>query len=108
MSSKKRVIAGLFITVFFSFFILWIFFGNLFSPINKICFAKEGDGLQSIINMTYHIRYDTSYLRCNSMNYPYGEHVFFTNNQPVISNTMKFITKNIVDVSGYTLGVINF
>ncbi len=42
------------------------------------------------------------------MNYPYGEHVFFTNNQPLISNTVKFISQNIVDISDYTLGILNF
>jgi hypothetical protein len=41
------------------------------------------------------------------MNYPYGEHVLFTNCQPAISNTLKFISQNIIDVSDYTVGLIN-
>ena len=64
--------------------------------------------MQSYINMDYHIKVDTDYMRCNSMNYPYGEHVFFTNNQPLLSNTVKFISQNIVDISDYMLGILNF
>jgi hypothetical protein len=94
--------------ILLSFTILYAFYGNLFGKLNKVCFASGGDGMQSYINMEYHIKYDSTYLRCNSMNYPYGEHVFFTNNQPLISNTIKFISNNIADISGYTLGILNF
>ena len=85
-----------------------MFYGNLFNKLNTVSFASGGDGLQSYVNMEYHIRYDTSYMRCNSMNYPYGEHVFFSNNQPLFSNTVKFISANITDISDYTLGMLNF
>src|SRR5512133_3414906 len=96
--------AGLFITALLSLAVLSAFYGNLFNKLNRVCFANGGDGMQSYINMDYHIRVDTNYTRCNSMNYPYGEHVFFTNAQPLISNTIKFISQNIVDMSEYTLG----
>jgi hypothetical protein len=100
--------AGLIITALLSMVILSAFYGNLFNKLNKVCFASGGDGMQSYINMDYHIRVDTAYMRCNSMNYPYGEHVFFANNQPLISNTIKFISQNIIDISDYTLGILNF
>jgi hypothetical protein len=108
MPVKYRQIIGLLIVALLSVTVLYIFYGNLFGKLNKVCFAAGGDGMQSYINMEYHIRFDTSYMRCNSMNYPYGEHVFFTNNQPLISNTVKFISQHIVDSSDYTLGILNF
>jgi hypothetical protein len=108
MSANYRQPAGLLIVTLFSVIVLYAFYGNLFSKLNQVCFASGGDGMQSYINMEYHIRYDSSYMRCNSMNYPYGEHVFFTNNQPLFSNTVKFISQNIVDISDYTLGMLNF
>ncbi len=100
--------AGLILTALLSLAILSAFYGNLFGKLNRVCFANGGDGMQSYINMDYHVKADTSYMRCNSMNYPYGEHVFFTNNQPLISNTIKFISQNIIDISDYTLGILNF
>jgi hypothetical protein len=100
--------AGLILTALLSLAVLSVFYGNLLNKLNRVCFANGGDGMQSYINMDYHIRVDSSYMRCNSMNYPYGEHVFFTNNQPLISNTIKFISHNIIDISDYTLGILNF
>jgi hypothetical protein len=108
MSLKLSKTTGLIITALLSLAILSVFYGNLFNKLNRVCFANGGDGMQSYINMDYHIRVDTAYMRCNSMNYPYGEHVFFTNTQPLISNTIKFISQNIIDISDYTLGILNF
>ncbi len=84
MAPKNRRITGLFLTALLSLAVLSLFYGNLFNKLNTVSFASGGDGLQSYVNMEYHIRYDTSYMRCNSMNYPYGEHVFFSNNQPLL------------------------
>jgi hypothetical protein len=108
MFKKHTQLLGLAATVLFSFAVLSLYYGNLFDKLNQVCFANGGDGMQSYVNMNYHIRFDKTYLRCNSMNYPYGEHDFFTNNQPLISNTIKFISGHIVDISAYTLGILNF
>src|SRR5512133_2457621 len=98
MPEKTKNIPGLVAVSLLTLLVFILYFGNLFDKLNRMSYA----------NMEYHIRYDTSYMRCNSMNYPYGEHVFFTNNQPLFSNTVKFISKNIFDISGYTLGMLNF
>ncbi len=108
MSEKSKNLLGIVSVCFLTFFISCAYFGNLFDKLNRVSFATGGDGVQSYINMEYHIRYDSTYMRCNSMNYPYGEHVFFTNNQPLISNSIRFISGNFVDISGYTLGILNF
>jgi len=65
------------------------------------------DGFKNYYTLDYHIKYDSSYSHFEGMNYPYGEHVVFTDNQPLISNTLKFISNNIVDISGYTVGIVN-
>ncbi len=108
MSGKYIKHTGLLFAALLSVTVLSVFYGNLFGKLNRVCFASGGDGMQSFVNMDYHIRYDSTYMRCNSMNYPYGEHVFFTNNQPLISNTIKFISQNLVDISDFTLGILNF
>ena len=108
MSPRQQHTAGILLTAFLSLLVLSVFYGNLFGKLNRVSFAAGGDGLQSYVNTIYHIRFDSSYMRCNSMNYPFGEHVFFANNQPLISNTIKFISENITDISDYTLGILNF
>ncbi|NTW32362.1 MAG: hypothetical protein HGB12_07020 [Bacteroidetes bacterium] len=103
LAAKK----GFIFTLFLSIFILLIFYGNLLKSINSVYFGKDGDGLQSYYTTIYHVKYDSTYSHFQGMNYPYGEHILFTNCQPVISNTLKFISQNIIDVSDYTVGVIN-
>ncbi len=108
MSVRFRNCPGSVIVTLFSIIIVYIFYGQLLNQLNQVSFATGGDGLVSYVNSDYHIRYDTSYMRSNSMNYPYGEHVFFCNNQPLLSNTVKFISQNVIDISGYTIGIMNF
>lgn len=98
---------GAWLTLLLSLIVLFILFGKILKHPNDVYFSKDGDGLQSYYTTIYHIKYDSTYSHFQGMNYPYGEHVMFTNCQPVISNTMKFISRNIVDISDYAVGVIN-
>ena len=98
---------GIFFTLFLSIIILLIFYGNILKSINSVYFGKEGDGLSVYYSSIYHIKYDSTYSHFQGMNYPYGEHVLFSNCQVITSNTLKFISQNIIDVSDYTVGVIN-
>lgn len=106
--NNKEFIKGLLLNASLSLIFLSVFYGNLFSVFNKVYFSPGGDGLQMYINMMYHIKFDSTYMQCNTMNYPYGEHVFFSNNQPLISNTIKFLAKQGIDLSTYTIGIVNF
>lgn len=98
---------GFLFTLFLSTVILLFFYGDLIKSANRIYFGKSGDGLNTYYSSIYHIKYDSSYSHFQGMNYPYGEHVLFTNCIPPISNTIKFISNNIVDVSDYAVGIIN-
>lgn len=84
-----------------------IFLGPTIAHLNTTFFQAKGDGVQSYYNTLFHVKHDTSYMHSNSMNYPYGENAFFTNNFMPISNTIKWISSTIIDISSYTLGIIN-
>lgn len=98
----------------------WLIFGVLmfltinmkFSTIinnpNTMLLTQGGDGLKNYLTPMLHVKNSTSYNHFDSMNYPYGEHVLFTDNQPLISNILRFINKNITDVSYNTVGVLNY
>ena len=98
---------GPFLTLAFSTIGLYLLFGTLMKSPNTVYFAGSGDGLQSYYGTLYHVLHDTTYARSYGMNYPYGEMVLFTGNQPVIANTIKFVSDHIVDISGYTIGILN-
>ncbi len=67
-----------------------------------------GDGFKSYTTIWYHAKWDTSFSRYGGMNYPYGEHVIPAATQPVISNLLKWITNLGIDVTPYTMGVVNW
>jgi len=104
---KRSFLKGLALIIVLTFGALCLFYGSLIPVLNEVYFSASGDGLQSYVNMQYHIRYDDSYLWCRSMNYPYGEHIFYTNCQPLISNTIKLLDELGIDLSGYTTGIVN-
>lgn len=98
---------GFILTVLLAFSLLFYYYGKPLRSINHVYFSSSGDGLQSYYTSLYHIKHDTSYSVFQGMNYPYGEHVIYTNCQPALSNAIKFISANIIDISGYTVGIIN-
>ena len=109
--NKKRFTYFLSILILLTatFAIYCFFFGT-----NGIIHAKtnfittSGDYLKDFYNTYYHVKYDTSYLYNNTMNYPYGEHFTFTGENVYISFPLKLI-KNIGlgDYSAYILLIMN-
>lgn len=104
MSNKTK---GLLLTLTLSIAIVFIFFGKIIQDPNNYYFSAKGDGFKAYYGAMYHLKYDTSSMRMNGMNYPYGEMVFFTGSQPVVVNTVKFISYNIIDISENIVGIMN-
>jgi hypothetical protein len=100
-------ITGLAITIALTLILIFTFFGAPLRSPNTTFFATGGDGLKDYYTTTYLVKHDTNYWHSNAMNYPFGENVMFTGSQPSISHVVKFISTNIVDISGYTVGIIN-
>lgn len=82
------------------------FFGKELKNPNTIYFGATDDGLQAYYGAIYHVKYDTSYWHMSGMNYPYGDQVFFTGCQPLVTNPIKLISK-VIDISDYTVGILN-
>jgi hypothetical protein len=97
----------LLLTFFLSCVVAFAFFGPLLLSPNSYVFSKGGDGLQTYYQSIYHVKHDTSYLHQNSLNFPYGESIFFTGGQPLISNIIKAL-KPIIDCSDYIVGITNW
>ncbi len=83
-------------------------FAKVIKNPSTILFTAGGDGIKNYLTPMLHVKNSTSYNHFDSMNYPYGEHVLFTDNQPLISNILRFIQQNITDISENTIGVLNY
>lgn len=103
----KATTKGLIILILLTSALIYLRFQPYIDYPNASFFNMYGDGFKNYATTWYHAKYDSTYLHYDGMNYPYGEHVLFTDCQPIIANTLRFISRNIVDVSDHTVAVIN-
>lgn len=90
-----------------AFCVFFVFFNDLVLHLNSRLFCPTGDGLQAYYTAIYHVKHDASFWHFEGLNYPYGEQVFFTGCQPLLTNVIKLL-KPVVDLSPYLLGILNF
>jgi hypothetical protein len=67
-----------------------------------------GDGYKAYATYLYHIHHDSTHTWFEGMNYPYGEHVIPSDTQPLLSNSVRVISRYFGDISGYALGIFNY
>ncbi len=99
---------GMLVLVLLTLLLIFGRFPDFFKYGNSRVIEPWGDGYKSYITILYHIKYDSTYSHFEGMNYPYGEHVIPADTQPLISNAVRFISRNVVDLYPYALGIINF
>lgn len=104
---KQRIInffkdKGFLLTLVLSFTVLVVFFGKPLFHANSRYFGTSGDGIQAYYTSAYHAKYDKSFIHHEAMNYPYGENVFFTGCQPVVTGFAKMF-----GLSSYVVGITN-
>jgi len=98
---------GLLLTLVLSLAVLYLFFGPLLKDPNQVYFSSNGDGLKSYVGAIYHLEHDSTLFRMNAMNYPYGEMAFFTDCQPMITNSVKILSDIGIDFRAYIVGITN-
>jgi hypothetical protein len=99
--------SGARLSFIFTLLIIFVIFHRNILEANKVSFVNVGDGLKSTFCTLFHIEYDTSYWHTSSMNYPYGESIFFTDSQPFQTNLIKAFKGSSLDFSGYAMGILN-
>lgn len=105
MLDHKRL--GLLIVILLSAIVLYFHYRPYVTDPNNNFFNLYGDGYKNYFTVHYHVKHDATYSHFEGMNYPHGEHIMYTDGQPALSNTLKFISRNVVDISDYTVGIIN-
>ncbi len=88
--------------------LVWlVFYGDVLAQCNQILFASSGDGIKNDYTLLYHVLYGRSALLFEGMGYPYGEHILYTDNQPLLAITLQWISRNVIDLSPVLLGIVN-
>ena len=81
---NKRV--GLLLTILLTFIVFVVYFGaNPITHLKTNYFSNGGDLMKDIYATTYHVKYDSSYLHCGAMNYPYGDYYTYCGTVPYVS-----------------------
>jgi len=90
-SDKKIKWELLWATIIISIMVSVTYFKIIQHP-NQFLVAG-GDGMKNYYTFMYHIKYDSTYMTFEGMNYPFGENIIFTDNQPLLANTTKILAK---------------
>lgn len=87
--------------------LIWAKHSEWLRAANDYMLNVSPDGLKNYMTAAWHVAYDSSYVHYGGMGYPYGEHVLFTDNQPVISAAMQWWSSNVSNLDDRVVGVMN-
>ncbi|MGB0984062.1 MAG: hypothetical protein ACPG19_08475 [Saprospiraceae bacterium] len=99
---SSPILAGL-----LSLLLLSMAFGDVLIQPNKFMTEGGGDGLKNQFTFSSYIKYDKG-LHYSRMQYPYGDHIFYSDAQPLIAIPLGWINQNVVSIDHYTVGISNF
>ena len=86
--------------------LLFRVFGPLLTQPNHHLFVVGEDALKNYYTPAYYVKYDQG-LHFSGMNYPFGEHVVFTDNQPLLSLALNFVDDHLFPVAHLVPGILN-
>jgi hypothetical protein len=84
---------------------LYLRFERIFKCPACYLFSDGGDGLKNYFTSAYYVRHSKG-LWFTGMNYPYGEHPVYTDNQPAWSLLMKLVN-TVVPMDMHVTGILN-
>ena len=88
--------------------LIWVKHGAWLQAPNDVMFSKSSDGLKNYMTSAWHVQQDSSYVHYSGMNYPFGDHVLFTDNQPILCAAIKWWSAQVFDVKDDVIGIIHF
>jgi len=69
--------------------------------------STGGDGLKNYYTYMYHVKHDSTYWKFEGMNYPFGENIVFTDNQPLLANIIKWSAGYFPELNCNLIGIHN-
>jgi hypothetical protein len=87
-----------------SFAVYAFYFGDVFMKMNGVLSSITGDALKNYYTFAFHITRDPGLLHFEGMHYPYGEHVVFTDCQPLLT----FVFRLLPFTHQYLVGILHW
>ena len=82
------------------------FFKEIIACPSCYLFEDGGDGLKNYYTLDYYVKHDSGW-HFSGMNYPYGEHIIYTDNQPMLAMALRWIDQHVVDMDPHVVGTLN-
>lgn len=101
---KKFTFIGLFLL--FCGLLFFFYSKPLLHP-NQFLFSNQGDGIKNYYTYSYHIQNDSSLTAFEGMNYPYGEHFFYTDCHPVLTVLFRAVSSHNSFVATHSIAILN-
>ncbi len=89
----------------FSF--MWLHYSHVLKAPNSYLFSSQGDGIKNYYAYMYHIKHDTSYVYFSGMNHPFGDHIAYTDGNPLLANAVKLLSSFLPGIDYYGIGIYN-
>lgn len=107
VNSKFSAPAFQYLALWIGAFLLFAFcFEPMVSSPNSILVTNKGDGIKNYFTYWYYIYYDSGN-HFSGMNYPFGEHIIFTDNMPLLSVGIKKLAPYFPNIVRYSLGILH-
>ena len=108
MGQTKKHTKGLWLLVLLLAVVIGFKFQTIVLAPNSFILGDGADGFRSYMAASYHLAHDSTYSHYTGMNYPYGDRNDFTDNLPVLTNSVKFISNHFVDLQPWFMGIWNY
>lgn len=89
------ILTGLFICSYFQ---------NVVLNLNGVLASIDGDSLKNYFTLVAHVKNDSELLNFSGFNYPFGEHVVYTDGQPILGIFLKLLPF----INDYIIGLFHF
>lgn len=89
-----------------SFIIYFIYFHHVFLNLNTILSSITSDAIKNYYTFVYHIKNDATALHFGGMAYPYGEHVVYTDCQPILTFIFRLLPFTHNHLIGWLHGLL--
>ncbi len=86
-----------------SFGIYFLYFHSVFFNLNSTLSSITADSLKNYYTFVYHVKNDAEALNFSGMNYPYGEHIIYTDCQPILTFILRLLPFN----HNYLVGIMH-
>lgn len=83
------------------------YFFQIIGSLNTSIVSTGGDGMKNYFTYLYFVKYDRG-THFTGMNYPFGEHMTFTDNMPAVSWTLAKLRLWFPEIQHYSLGIMHF